>query len=64
MTNAQLIPGLLAITAIALGVCVVVVRSVLREMHGGLGDKDESQAARRMTEKEALKVLKKWREGK
>jgi hypothetical protein len=33
-------------------------------MHGGLGDKDESQAARRMDEKKALKLMEKWRDGR
>lgn len=50
MTHAQLIPVLLVLAAIAMAVIIAVGRSILREMNGGLGDEDESQAARRNTE--------------
>lgn len=63
MKDALLIPGLMVIAAIALGVCVTVARGVLREMNG-LGDEDESQAKRRKEEKQTLKALEKWREGR
>ena len=63
MKDAQLIPGLMVIAAIALGVCYVVARSVLREMNG-MGDEDESHADRRKEEKAMLKALEKWREGR
>jgi hypothetical protein len=67
MKDAQLIPGLLILAAIALGVCYAVMRSVLREMHGGLEDKDESPAARRTEERKNERIRKeieKWREGR
>ena len=66
MTDAQLIPALLVLAAISVAVIVAVVRSILREMNG-LGDEDESQAARREKEREDKRVLKqieKWRAGK
>lgn len=46
MTEAQLTRILLVLALIAMGTIIAVVRSVLREMRGGLGDEDESQAAR------------------
>jgi hypothetical protein len=50
MTEAQLIPALWILAAISVVVIVLTVRSILREM-SGLGDDDESQAARRTEER-------------
>ena len=65
MTHAQLIPFLLVLAAISVAVIILVVRSILREMKGGLGDVDESQ--RRAAEKEdkrLQKQIERWRDGK
>lgn len=66
MTHAQLIPVLLVLAAIAVAVIIAVGRSILREMQGGLGDDDESQAVRRTEERKNERIRKEieqWRDG-
>lgn len=67
MNNALLIPLLLAASIIGMVVVCRVAGDIWREMHGGLGDEDETQAARRTEERKNERIRKeieRWREGK
>ena len=65
MHNAQLIPALLLLAAIALVVLALVARSVWREL-SGLGDEDEARSARKTEERKNERIrreIESWRDG-
>lgn len=65
MNNALLIPLLLAVSIISVMVIASVVRGIWRERNDAPGDaEDETRRERRKEEKETLKALEKWREGR